>query len=146
MGLGFALALGATGLIEAFGGQKWVSQQVLAQPQFSFSWIPDSWLRDTLEAREAEESLRWKMERLAMCESGGNPERINPMDTNGVPAYGLFQYQERTWNEQIAKYNLLPNAEPAEYINFIMDGELQWELTDKILRDGGDRHWGNCLK
>lgn len=143
IGIGIGAGMALSPLLTRFSAIVGI---VEADTAFSLTQIPYSWLRDTLEAREKESELDWKLGKLAMCESGGNPERINPKDTNGVPAYGLFQYQEKTWNEQIGKYGLLPNAEPAEYMNFIMDGELQWRLTDKILRDGGERHWGNCLQ
>lgn len=35
--------------------------------------------------------------RVAKCESGLNPKALNPKDTDGLPAYGLYQFKKGTF-------------------------------------------------
>lgn len=83
---------------------------------------------------------------LSKCESGNNPEAINPHD-HGSPSYGLFQYKKSTWIMGMRKYNLAPNAEDEELMNFIFDRNTQTELTKLILSEpNGWKHWFVCGK
>lgn len=82
-------------------------------------------------------------------ESGGNPYAVNLGDIKhtGEPSIGCLQYQPKTWVEQIKKYNLLPNAEENEYMNYINDCELQQRLTWLILKNEkeGWKRWGTSF-
>jgi hypothetical protein len=82
---------------------------------------------------------------LAKCESGGNPERINPNDM-GSPSYGKYQFKQGTWITQLRKYGYFPEAEDNELMNFVLDEDIQDELTRKIILDNGWRHWTNCFQ
>lgn len=35
---------------------------------------------------------------VVRCESGGNPQAINPRDTDGLPALGLIQFKQATFD------------------------------------------------
>lgn len=114
------------------------SQEVSNLPEINLT------KEDILNILERNKILQ-KMEDLALCESSNNPLALNP-DDKGTPSYGLFQYKETTWKRYIKQYNLLPEAEEHEYMNFIYDEELQRKLTFLILKNEKDgwRHWYNC--
>ena len=86
------------------------------------------------------------VEKLAYCESTGNPKALNPHDA-GSPSYGLFQYKASTWKTYIRKYNLVEGTD-AELMRRIYDADLQRELTKKILEEesGGWQHWYTCSR
>lgn len=86
------------------------------------------------------------MVKLSVCESGNNPNKTNWYD-NGSPSYGLFQFKEKTWIEQIRKYNMFPNTEDKELINLIYDRNTQETLTMLMLiEENGWLHWKSCAK
>lgn len=85
------------------------------------------------------------LEKLAKCESGGNPERINPNDM-GSPSYGKYQFKEQTWITQLRKYGYFPEAEDKELMNFIFDEDIQDELARKMIENNGWKHWANCFE
>ena len=89
-------------------------------------------------------SERWDywLSLLIWCESRGNPQAIG----DSGKARGLFQYHLPTFQMYILKYNLLPNAEKEEIANFILDEEIQTELTKLILLEGGWENWTKCGK
>ena len=69
---------------------------------------------------------------LIRCESGGNPEKINPNDM-GTPSYGLLLYKLPTWNRYC--------------VGDIMNGEDQIKCAQKMLQEpNGWRHWYNCAQ
>jgi len=69
------------------------------------------------------------------------------IDTNGLRSYGRFCYQEQTFKTFVRKYNLLPNAEETEYMNFIGDEDVQMALTILVFRDSLSNwtHWQNTV-
>ena len=85
--------------------------------------------------------------KLADCESDHDPIAINEND-NGSPSYGKFQYKLKTFKWLVVKYNLLDpkNLEEADWINWIMDGQFQTELTLLVIRNEPlwQNHWLNC--
>ncbi len=100
----------------------------------------DQWLSDEVYRAR----LLSLMPRLAMCESSDIPDKINPHD-KGSPSYGLYQYKETTWVEQIRKYEYLSGAEDSELMNYIFDREWQDKITLLTLQEpGGWRKWTNC--
>ncbi len=38
---------------------------------------------------------------IAWCESSGDSEALNPVDTDGLPAFGLFQFKAATWRATV---------------------------------------------
>ena len=77
------------------------------------------------------------MEKLANCESGGDPTRINPND-NGSPSFGKYQFKKTTFLEMGKKYNL-----PA---TDIMNEEQQEKIVFQMLLNKEGDHWRNCMK
>jgi hypothetical protein len=75
------------------------------------------------------------MEKLAVCESGGDPTRINPNDF-GSPSFGKYQFKKTTFSEMGKKYNL-----PA---TDIMNEEQQEAIVFQMLLNGEFNHWKNC--
>ena len=77
------------------------------------------------------------MEKLALCESGNDPKKINPKDTNGKASFGKYQFQLSTWKQYILKYELFgsENWDSADFENNIWDGELQDEVIVKMFFD-----------
>jgi hypothetical protein len=72
------------------------------------------------------------IDKLARCESTNNPEAINWND-NGSPSYGLLQFKSGTFQEYcVSKYGLPDD---------IMDGEIQRECADYMIRDGLLDRW-----
>ena len=76
------------------------------------------------------------IEKLADCESTNNPEAINWND-NGSPSYGLLQFKAKTFQYYcVDKYGMIDD---------IMDPEIQKECCDRLINDGGLRHWSCSL-
>ena len=85
------------------------------------------------------------LKELAVCESGINPQAINPHD-GGSPSFGLFQYKLDTFYRYNLKYKIYPNIEEAEIENIIFEPKGQILLAEKMLNDGEWRNWYTCLK
>lgn len=84
------------------------------------------------------------IDKLAMCESGGRTD-IKILDSNNLYSYGVLQFQEDTFIRYTKKYNLLPEAEESEYMNFIYDEDYQKRLANEILKEPkGIYNWFNC--
>ena len=73
------------------------------------------------------------IERLAFLESSGR-ETIQIIDSNGKWSRGCLQFQDATFAEQTAKYDLAGD---------ILDCTFQKQLTKAMLSDkpGNVRHW-----
>lgn len=81
---------------------------------------------------------------LKKQESGGNWFAVNEGDAliTGHPSIGCYQFQPPTFIAGINRYQLLPYAEKAEYMNFIYDCDFQEKLVKLMLQeDNGWRHW-----
>ena len=76
---------------------------------------------------------------LRSCESTGKDEAINPKDLDGTASYGRYSFKPGTLLEWGKKYHILPDIEPVEIMNVIMDGELQ----ERILIPELDKNWQN---
>lgn len=77
------------------------------------------------------------LDKLAECESGGNPKALNPHDY-GSRSVGLYQFKDGTFAAYSKAYKL--NNVPAD----IWNPEKQKELARLMLLDGGWKHWKNC--
>ena len=83
---------------------------------------------------------------LAWCESGNNPNALNPKD-GGSPSYGLLQWKEASFFYYNEKHKVLPDIERGEVLNIIMDATAQRMLAKEVLQEpNGWRNWYNCLK
>ena len=70
---------------------------------------------------------------LEWCESRGQPDAVNPEDSDGTPSYGILQFKPSTFDEFAKRYGI---ATTTGY----MDPEVQEEIvTQMILR--GDVNW-----
>ena len=69
---------------------------------------------------------------IAICESGLNPEAHNPKDVNGLPDFGLWQFQKKTFYGQGGKR--------------IWDWKEQTNITMKMLKKDMWLHWPVCFK
>ena len=121
-----------------------VSRVSSAETQFSFSWVPTSWLREIVEKREAEDELEATLDSLMMCESGGRPD-ISIIDTNGKRSSGHFMFQDSTWIELAKRYGIVPAAEDHELLNLILDPVLQRQVAKQAIKDGEGWRWKKCL-
>ena len=142
VGIVFTLVILASGLTGAVLGQ--ISGTALAIEQFSFSWVPTSWLREIVEKREVDDELEATLDSLMMCESGGRPN-ISIIDTNGKRSSGHFMFQDSTWIELAKRYGIAPAAEDQELLNLILDPILQRQVAKQAIKDGEGWRWKNCL-
>lgn len=72
--------------------------------------------------------------KLAMCESTNNPKAVNPMDSDGKPAYGLYQYKLGTFLGLSKQYNVFPELTVDTVHKYAMDGEKAHHLTREVIR------------
>lgn len=78
---------------------------------------------------------------LISCESQGNERALNPKDRNGLPSYGLLQFQEATLRSVIKEFDLLPDIEDKEVLNVIYDGNLQIKAFLAMYGEGRSPSW-----
>ena len=77
------------------------------------------------------------LENLAKCESNINERAVNEMDSDGLKAWGLFQYKIGTW--------LAFQKEMGVSGLDIMSGADQLRVTRWAMDHGKAGHWGICL-
>ena len=70
------------------------------------------------------------------------------IDSNGLKSYGLLCFQEGTFKHYAKRYDLYPNAEEHEIINFIADPDEQRKLATLMIKEDRNnyRHWLNTTK
>ncbi len=127
---GFALAL-------------WVKGTPLGTPLFGVD-LPSSEVLpgDRINLTPADGAIY----KLAMCESGLNPNAVNWHD-GGSPSFGLFQWKKSSFLHYNDKYKILPDLEDGEVMNIIYDPEAQIKLTKAVLSEpGGNNNWKNCYR
>lgn len=85
--------------------------------------------------------------RMIQAESNNRSE-IVVFDSNHRISYGCAQFQRETFEEQVRRHNLLPDAEPKEYLNFIRDCTFQRHLSQTMIDHNPEnyRHWLNTSK
>lgn len=85
------------------------------------------------------------LDELAKCESGGNPNALNPED-GGSPSYGLFQWKIASFYHYNLRYQVVPELVYEDTINHIYNPVTQTLLTNLVLQEqNGWRNWYNCL-
>jgi hypothetical protein len=81
---------------------------------------------------------------LARCESNFRSD-IVVMDTNHKISVGLVQFQQETFRTFGEQYGLIPsNLSDSELLLLMKRPTLQKTLAEKMLTDGGERHWYTC--
>lgn len=70
------------------------------------------------------------------------------VDTNGKMSYGRWCYQFDTFKKFVRQFNLLPNTEDDELMNWIGDDSFQRRLTVLVFKDslGNWKHWKNTVE
>lgn len=96
--------------------------------------LPSEMIERTWREELAQDSV---LQRLADCESSSNPKAINHMDSDGLKAYGLFQYKTFTW-EAFQKEMGVSGLD-------IFSGADQLRVTKWAMKNGKASHWGICL-
>lgn len=77
------------------------------------------------------------LDKLSFCESGGNPNAINP-DDGGSRSVGHFQWKDASFSAYSKKYNLEGSIE---------NPQDQRELVKLVIKNEyGWRNWYNCTK
>ena len=75
---------------------------------------------------------------MIQIESGGNPDAINPEDTDGLPAFGLLQFKRGTFNQFcVNEY---------DYPDDIFNGNIQYLCASKMILSGQGWHWPSFAK
>jgi hypothetical protein len=84
-----------------------------------------------------EEKIPGLIDKLSICESGGNNLAINPRDTDGTPSYGEFQFKTTTWEMYVKRYDLFEwqNFDEADWYNTMMADDLQRIVVEKMFCD-----------
>lgn len=73
------------------------------------------------------------LDKLVMCESGGDPNAINPIDLDGTASLGLLQFKVGTFLMYLDRY---------EMEGELMDGEVQKAIVRRMMDDPKVR-WEN---
>ena len=75
---------------------------------------------------------RWIAD-LEMCESGGDPEAINPNDLDQTPSYGRFQFKPSTLDHYAGKYGVATTT--------VMDGAVQEAVLRQMVLHRDEIRW-----
>jgi hypothetical protein len=67
------------------------------------------------------------MYKLAMCESGGNWNALNPKDLDGTPSKGKYQFKDSTFNWLSGKYKIATTS--------IWNGNEQDLIVSRMIDD-----------
>lgn len=78
---------------------------------------------------------------LEMCESGGNHNAINEIDRDGTASLGGFQFKPATLYHYATLYGVLPDIEPHEIMNIIMDYYVQRSTVEQMILHHDDIPW-----
>jgi hypothetical protein len=73
------------------------------------------------------------LDALIMCESGGNPGAVNPLDLDGTASYGLLQFKPSTFDMYQKRYGIEGE---------LMDPEAQKSIVRRMMDDDVVR-WQN---
>jgi hypothetical protein len=85
---------------------------------------------------------------LDKLEIAENCPSLGMVDSNGLKSFSSLCFQEQTFVTYVKKYNLLPQCEDQEILNWINDGEFQRVVAKKMLEDNllNYDHWRNSVK
>lgn len=103
----------------------------------------------TREAVVVHDEVTDIIEKLALCESSGNPHAIHKNDgKDGTDSVGILQFKLQTFKEQALAFKLFPYAEAAELENIWRDADAQKKVADAMIRKNKAnlRHWYICSK
>jgi len=84
--------------------------------------------------RDLEHRIETWIASLEWCESRGFNNAVNPMDRDGTPSYGAFQFKPSTFEGYAVKYEMQgPSIHPDKYVPLMSD-VMNYETQRKILR------------
>jgi hypothetical protein len=75
---------------------------------------------------------------LEWCESYGNPDAINPHDSDGKPSYGAFQFRPSTLKWLAIKYEILTEKDldtDQKVMEKVMDRDIQRSIVTEMILD-----------
>jgi hypothetical protein len=88
---------------------------------------------------------------LEYCESSGNPDAINPHDSDGKPSYGAFQFRPSTFKWLSIKYEILTEKDldtDEKVMDKIMDRDIQRSIVEEMVLDSSikfHKQFPNCV-
>ena len=87
--------------------------------------------------------VEW-VEKVAENENCG----LGIIDSNGLMSYGDMCFQEATFRHYVSRYELLPQCEYDEVMNWITDGKMGREVAYRMIEEdtGNWTHWTNTTK
>jgi hypothetical protein len=77
------------------------------------------------------------LEEMLNCESGNNPDAVNPCDVDGTPSFSCLQFKPLTLKHYAEKYGLADTVlwDEADLMNWTMDCEFQKTIFLKMVED-----------
>lgn len=89
-------------------------------------YVPDMSLEAPEIVMVATSTQKW-IDMLSMCESGGKWDALNPMDLDGTPSKGKFQFKDQTFNYFSDKYDIATTS--------IWNGDEQELILREMIKD-----------
>ena len=88
------------------------------------------------------------LNKVVELESEGVCDRINPKDSDGLPAFGSFQYKLTTVISLSKKYDVYPDVTPDTAYTIAMSCEKSRHLTKVVMQKNPQEfsHWGGRTK
>lgn len=78
------------------------------------------------------------LDKLALCESGNRPDAVNPMDLDGTPSLGRYQFKQSTFDSFSALYGLSTTTKG----HSIWNGDEQRIIVKRMAQDERvNFHW-----
>jgi hypothetical protein len=104
--------------------------------------------KDEIAQEQFSKDLDDWLYKLAMCESTNNPKAVNLIDSDGKPAYGLYQYKLGTFLGLSKKYNVFPELTVDTVHKYAMDGDKSHHLTREVIKSNPKEadQWGCRFK
>ena len=104
-------------------------------------------LQNTVGQSDAPDAMGVWINNLAECESGNNPNAINPHDPI-TASMGLLQFKKSTFINFSRKYHFFPETfTDNQILEHIYDGHVQRTLARNMIVDRYENYlaWTNCV-
>ena len=92
--------------------------------------------------------IEW-IRKLELCESSGNPRAVNPLDRDGTPSYGAFQFKPSTLDYYAKVYGIIFQDTDIADEN-VMSRPIQLAVVQAMVRDSKNINWlqqfPDCVK
>jgi len=102
----------------------------------------DDWSQKGIKQYEpTHQQLVW-IYALEWYESRGDNSAINPKDRDGTASFYAFQWKPETFKYYAIRYQLLPdNLEKEDYLNWMSDYDLQFEIIKRMVGERDKINW-----